>query len=69
VTTPYFVHVHPSVDCYIVLNTSSTKYEGTPGAVYTGGLTHKIECRGMTHIHQKALGASAGSVYLTVYGA
>jgi len=63
--TPQFAHVYCAEDTWIVADTSDT--DPTAGAVYTGGLTHVVPCRGKTRLHYKAVSAN-GRVDVTVFG-
>jgi len=69
VTLPYFIDVALSVDTYIALDTAATQFAGTTGAWYAGGLTHRIPCRGKTHVHHKRVGTADGTIFVSVYGA
>ncbi len=52
-TTVGYVDVTIDKDAFIVLNASITKYAANDGALYIGGLTHRIYRAGATHIHWK----------------
>ena len=70
ITTAYEVHVHVDQDAYLWTdNTSANSACPVACAIYAGGVTHEIKCRGNQYLHFKNAAAGVNvTVAPTVFG-
>lgn len=61
----HFVHVFCDQDTYIICD-NSTGNPSTDPAIYRGGDTHKIPCRGQLYLHFKGV-TTGGGVDVTTF--
>lgn len=62
-----FIDIYVSENTYLILNS----IESAPtinGAIYTGGMTHRLPCRDLQYIHYKRSGDADSEIAVSAWG-
>ena len=64
-----FLHVYTDEDVYLLVNSLTADPAGSDPAIYVGGATHVIPCRGNTKLHFKRASGSNAALAVSAFGA
>lgn len=62
-----FVDIYVSENAYIILNNIETE-PTINGAIYAGGITHRLPCRDLQYIHYKRAADTNSDIYVSAWG-